>query len=51
MTREPDLFKGLYQKHILGQSDKYWITFSVTIGISKEPSLVEFHLYAPILAY
>ena len=32
MTRDPDSFKSLYQKHIPLQSDKDWDIFFVTIG-------------------
>ena len=36
MTREPEFLKRLYQKHIPGQADKYYILFYVPIGTAKE---------------
>ena len=30
-TRDPDIFKRVYQKYITGKSDKYLIIFPVTI--------------------
>ena len=41
MTRETELFKRIYQKHIIGQADKHRIVFS--IGTDKDKSQVEFH--------
>ena len=38
MTGEPYFFIRIYQKHIPGQADKYWITFYVSIWIAKQPN-------------
>ena len=51
MTREPDLFKMIYQKYVPVQSNKDWVVFSVPIVISKDPSQVELNLDAPTLVY
>ena len=36
MTREHEFFKRLYLKHISGQTNKYWFTFSVQIVTAKK---------------
>ena len=36
MTREPVLFKRIYIKHIPGQTNKCWFTFSIPIGTSEK---------------
>ena len=48
---DTNFFKRLYQKHITGQADKYWIKFYFPIGSAKEPNIIEFNLDAPVLAY
>ena len=51
MTREPEIFKRLYLKHIPGQTNKDWFILSVPIGYSKQTSQVQFDPDNPILAY
>ena len=39
LTRDPEFFTRFYQKHIPGQSNKYWPEFSVLIGNAKKVKL------------
>ena len=51
MTREPELFKHLFQCNIEGQAVKIVPTFHVSIGNGKETSGIKFHSFAPTLEY
>ena len=51
MTGDPQLLKSIYQKHIPGQVDKYYIVFYSPIGTTKEKIQAGFHSYAHTLEY
>ena len=51
MTKENELFKHIYQKHIQIQADKVSVVFSVPIGTDKETNQAEFHPDTPNLVY
>ena len=44
-------FKMQYIKLLSGQTNKYWFTYSVPIGSSKQTIEVQFESYTPIVAY
>ena len=51
MTREPTLYKKLYQTNIRGDDTKTYQLFTVPIDNAKTTKEILFHLVAPVLKY
>ena len=51
MTREPYLYRELYQTKFRGDDTKIFQIFGVSIGNAKITRKVQFHLAAPVMKY
>ena len=51
MTREPDLYKKLYQTKFMGDDTETYQIFGVLIGNAKTTKKIHFHPAAPVINY